>query len=223
MAIAFDAASGSSTNGTTSQSHSHTCTGSNLGLVVGVTGDTTGNGDNITGATYNGVAMTLVVKANDAGRWLYLFYLNAPATGAHNIVVSASVSCYIGIAAASYTGVSQSGQPEANAHASGQTQTVTTIAANAWTVMAAKDESGSIVAGASTTKRAGDGFGGDLTGIFDSNVALAAGSHSLAFSGTSNNNSAGIIVSLAPVASASFNAAWNQAANTTLSTGARVA
>ena len=193
----FVAAGGIATNGTLSQALSFTSGGEPL--IVGVTGDTTGNGDNITGVTYNGVAMTLLDKHNHgAGRWLYAFYLPAPTPGTHDIVASASIPCYIGIVAESLSGLKLTGNPEHIQSSNSTTQSITTTSLGNWLVMIAKDESGGIIAGAGTTKRAGDGFGGDLTGIFDSNGPVSIGSPSLAFSGTSNSNPAAVIMAFAP-------------------------
>ncbi len=211
MAIAFDAASGGATNSVTSRTVSHTCTGSDRALVVAVTGDHEPT-DVITGVTYNGVSMTQVAKAAVAGsRYVYLFYLNAPATGTHDIVASASSATYIGIAAASYTGVSQTGQPEANhvdtaASSATLTATVTTITDNAWTVLGVSNASSTVAAGSGSTFRHSDdilGAGDGITGIFDSNAVVhPAASHSMTATAGAANDFNGVIVSLAPVAAA---------------------
>lgn len=72
------------------------------------------NSDRITGVTYNGTAMTLLAKVQGSGaRWLYEYRLIAPASGTHNIVVSASSNAPISLIATSYTGCHQSSQPTA--------------------------------------------------------------------------------------------------------------
>lgn len=83
MAIAYDSAS-SNTN-TNSQTWSHTCTGSDLVLVVhciyiqGIS--------NITGITYNGTAMTQAQNVVDGFNFA-TYYLANPSTGANTISVS---------------------------------------------------------------------------------------------------------------------------------------
>lgn len=195
MAIAFDAASGGNVNPSTSLTVSHTCTGADRVLFVAVVGDRT---DIVTGVTYAGTAMSLVDKIHPLGdetsRWLYLYALTAPSTGANNIVASASSSCYLEINAASYTGVSQSGQPDAYASASGQSNSVTTTADNSWVVGAQVDVAGAITAGSGTTLRNTV----LVAAIGDSGSAVTpAGSKTLTFAGPGTND--GIIVaSFAP-------------------------
>lgn len=203
MTIAFDATS-TGTAASTTLTVSHTCSGSDRALVVGVVGRTA---DEVTGVTYNGVAMTQIGKKAETGsRYVYLYYLNAPATGAHDIVVSASGSAYLELSAASYTGVLQTGQPEVNAvnsavSASSLTTSLTTLADNAWTVLAALHQSGTLTAGSGSTQRNTTLVGA----ILDSNGPVTpAGSKSMAFSGAnSSNNPACVMVSLAPAVAAS--------------------
>lgn len=138
MAIARDASTDWGSTTATSLTFSHTCTGSNLVLFVGVRGD--GSSDTITGVTYNGVAMTKIIGHNDwSNRWTYLWYLIAPATGAHNVVITSSSSVLINGNASSYTGCKQSWVPDAsaknNASSTTITTSVTTIADNCRTVL----------------------------------------------------------------------------------------
>ena len=84
-AIAFDAASSAENSGnTTSLSYSHTCTGSNLVLLVGLMG---GNLTGI-GITYNSVSMTTVTSQNASYPPTYLCRLVNPATGANTVAAS---------------------------------------------------------------------------------------------------------------------------------------
>ena len=198
MAIAFDSATQQAdAGGISSLTFSHTCSGSDRILFVGTEG-TTGGSDLITGITYASVAMTRIGSAykGAGGRFINLFYLIAPSTGANNIVISASGVDVIGASASSYTGVNQSSQPDAfataTATASTLTGTVTTVADNCWTVMFAHGDN--ITAGAGTTVRAtGSGYG-----ICDSNGAKTpAGSTSLI--ATPSASWSGIIASFAPV------------------------
>ena len=68
-----------------------TVTGTNNVLIVGVSMNISGNaGATVSSVTYNGTALTLAGFHNDAGstRRVEIWYLVAPATGTHNIVVN---------------------------------------------------------------------------------------------------------------------------------------
>lgn len=95
--IRFDAASENGTPG--NSTWAHTCSGSARFLIVGVVSEHTGSG--VTGATYNGVAMTGLYSV-EGTIYFYTLYLANPAPGTHNIVVSGGdgISCV----AASYMG-----------------------------------------------------------------------------------------------------------------------
>lgn len=181
MAIAFDAAAdGGLVNPGTSLTWSHTCTGSNLILYVGVFGDFT---DVITGATYNGVAMALVGSVRAPGdRFVYLFRLVGPSTGANNVVVSASGSVVIAGQSVSYTGAAQSAQPDVNttntASATSPFNTsVTTTVDQDWAVLVTKNNKGAATPGTSTTQRESNANG---LGMWDTNAAVSpAGSVTL--------------------------------------------
>ena len=140
LAIAYDTVSNGTETTTSPLTWSHTCTGSNLILVTGVN---IGNGSspNCSGVTYNSVSLTLVGSERLYGSSLgqiSLWYLLNPATGANTVSVSFSgttVTCDAG--AVSYSGVAQSGQPDAiagttDSTASNPSVTVTTIADNCW-------------------------------------------------------------------------------------------
>jgi hypothetical protein len=210
MAIAFDATSAFDSASSTSHTHAHTCTGSDRFLAVMIVGDTGGGNDDITGVTYNSVAMTLADKIVDAGiaRYVYLYTLIAPATGANNVVVSATNSHFLGVIGASYTGVSQTGQPEvtsktySEADADGVlAHTITPTTANSWVILGAGGYAGGPLPQASTgsTLRVVDtSFG--LIGLFDSNAALAASSQSLTwtYGGGSSGDMGSILIAIAP-------------------------
>lgn len=107
MAVAFDAVA--STNGDGSSfTFSHTCTGSELYLIVGVS-LLVSVGRSVTGVTYNTVALGSLGENSISSTYgVSLWGLKAPATGAHNVVVSTggppdSVAC----GSLSFTGVDQ--------------------------------------------------------------------------------------------------------------------
>lgn len=102
----FDAASNSNGGNVASITWSHTCTGVNLVLYVGV--HEAYGVDNVSGVTYNGVAMTRV-KDSFVATGCYVYRLIAPATGAHDIVVTFSSTLDRGkaVGAVSVTGANQ--------------------------------------------------------------------------------------------------------------------
>lgn len=107
--IQFDASSTDVTAGAvTSQTFSHTVTtNDNRYLIVGVSVDPVPGGQ-VTGITYNGVAMTLIRATGlGANPYTYLYGLIAPDTGTHNVVVSTNLAMKMVSYAASFYGVDQ--------------------------------------------------------------------------------------------------------------------
>lgn len=133
MAIAFDAASTSSGDTSSSSfSWSHTTSGSDRCLVVIVAISSTAGDPS---ATYNGVSMTRQFKISN-GTQFCLFYLANPASGTNTVAVNmgfSSGSHSRAAVAMSYTGVHQSstidGSNTAN-DASGSGVSITTSFAN---------------------------------------------------------------------------------------------
>ena len=92
MAIAFDAVTGYTLSGTTSDTFAHTVTGANTILWVCAQTGSAGT-PAISGVTYNGVSMTAAASSgvqtgSNANQRIFLYYLVGPATGAHNVVIS---------------------------------------------------------------------------------------------------------------------------------------
>lgn len=138
MAIAHDADSNTGSNGASSLTWSHTCTGSNLCLIVGINA----SDETVTTSSvkYNGVSMIFAkrqVNAND-GNWAEIWYLANPATGANNVVATFSENMMVMAGAVSLTGVDQTNPLDATAGASGDsnpvTVNITSVADNAWAV-----------------------------------------------------------------------------------------
>jgi hypothetical protein len=106
MAIAFEAASAADQYVTAASSltFAHTITSSTGIILVGVR-----TVQGITGVTYNGEALTQI--ATQTFSWgavtQEFWYRIAPATGTHNVVISASASGMILGSSCSYTGVDQ--------------------------------------------------------------------------------------------------------------------
>jgi hypothetical protein len=188
QAIAFvGAADGGNVTTTSAMTWSYTCgSGSNRLLVVGVLGDATS--DFISGVTYGGVSMTLAGSHQaDAQRWSYLFFLLNPASGANDVVVSASTPTSMFSGAADYIGVKQSGQPDASAlgesdfSATSLTTSITTVVDNDWVVLFENGFSSSNPPSADTGDilRVVDATFG-AWGLFDSNGPVTpAGSYSM--------------------------------------------
>ena len=183
MAISFDAASTGDATDTT-LTFAHTCTGTRRLLVVGVGIEDAD--DEISGVTYNGVAMTLVDKIVNGvpNEWTYMFYLLNPSSGTNNVVVTASSSTTIRGLGVSYTGVLQSGQPdsknEATAQGASHALSTTTVLDNSWVVGMAQGDDATPGAGTGVTSRAT--VGGSRIG--DSNgPKTPAGSYSMTFTG----------------------------------------
>jgi hypothetical protein len=139
-------------------------------------------GDTTTGITYNGVAMTQIAKTDDTtGNQFYLYYLLAPATGAHNIVISYTGSGNIRTVAASYSGAKHSGQPDASTTANGGSASSATLALSSitdqcWFVMVAwNGQDWAESAGAGATARGS----GNLKFFDSNNYKSPAGSYSM--------------------------------------------
>ncbi len=180
FAIAFDATSVGVTTGTTPLTFSHTCTGSNLMLSVGV-GLRASTSPVINTPTYNSVSMSLVgsQQLNNVIK-VALYFQTGPTTGSNTVSCGFSgggQDC--NAAAVSYSGVNQSGQPDASNGSTGAanaTVTVTTVADQCW-VVALCGSAASTISGPNNTNRGGVLV---LTGVAtieyqDTNAAVSAG------------------------------------------------
>jgi hypothetical protein len=140
MAIAFDAHTASAAT-----TWSHTCTGSNLVLYVGLF-DSAG----VTAVTYALAPMTKAASVGVGGgaSTIDVWYLLGPATGTNSVVVAGGSPS--SNHSASYTGVSQSGFPDASntANPSGSASvgtSLTTVAANTWSFSFSRNTHGNTV------------------------------------------------------------------------------
>jgi hypothetical protein len=208
MAVAFDAAS--TAKGTTgSFTFSHTCTGSNLILTVGVAINAAASAT-VNAVTYNGVALTKVDSiANSISSDLW--YLVGPATGAHSIVVALSASGAMTVCnAASYTGVSQSTPLGTKVTASGNSNTpsVTVTSATGQLVVdsvAQNSANGTatLTAGSGQTQRGNDRQFSAFGVIGAMSEEAGAASVVMDWSGSNSTTWATIGVPLKPVTGAS--------------------
>lgn len=191
MAIAFDAATNGGLTFGGPLTFAHTITGSDRILFVGVFGSTVfvdPTGTDITGVTYNGVALSQVAQIAEQGdgvndRWAYLYYLVAPDTGTHNVVIGGTG--VQGATAASYTGasgVNLGSTAQAGPAATSVSANVALVPDNGWTVGVIKESVGQAVTGTdSWTNRLSDNVIG--LHMLDSNGALSAGTHAVGGSG----------------------------------------
>lgn len=205
MAIAHDSQGQGFAASGTSLSFAHACAGTDRILFLLAGRDTTV--DDITGATYNGVAMTLIdTQTNSTDRILKLFYIVAPATGSNNVVISASGgSQALWGVTSSYTGVQQTGIPDAKSKQSASgtpfTNSVTTVADNCWTILVTTTSATTPAASTGSVLRASNGtVGGEK--IFDSNADITpAGNYDMVVTGmggTVNGPIGFIMASFAP-------------------------
>lgn len=102
MAIAIDAVSSGKTaaGASATLTISHTVSGSNRAIIVGVSANLA-----TAGVTYNGVAMTQAVAQSSGGPRGAIFYLVNPDTGTHDIVITISSAGRIVGGGISFTGV----------------------------------------------------------------------------------------------------------------------
>jgi len=216
MAIAFDASS-SGSGVTTSLTYAHTCTGSNRYLAVAMNNNTASA--TITAITYAGVSMGTAVDAlvnSGANTYLYMFNLVAPASGANNVVITASPSTNINSISLSFTGAKQTNQPDAHgtvtssiSSGADQTKAITTVAANAWMIAFGHGAGDPVTAGTGTTSRATSGNA--MFGTYSSNpiVTPASTSMSMTNSGFGTLSVTMLALSLSPaVASATAQPAF---------------
>jgi len=188
----------------TSLTFSHTCTGDNLVLLVGMI-EKNGVAEVCTGVTYNGVALTKIGAIRQdgigPGRWVSLWYLINPATGANNIVISFSESITARGHGCSYTGAKQSGQPDASGTQATSSDVATynhslaSVADNCWHLFIVHNKAGVQAAGTGTTLRGV----ADTSNIMDSNSAKTpAGSVTLQATYSSATGWGSVIATLAP-------------------------
>lgn len=205
MAIAVDSQGGEIHIASTSHTQSFTVgTGSNRKLIVAV--ETQAVGDVVTGITYNGVSMTQAVKRVShfsSAFFEYMYYLDAPASGANNIVVSCSSSVAIGLAYASYTGCATGTDSTVNSSAASGTtfaQAFTTVADNSWTIDWIRADAGGAIPTASTNSFKRTGVTGDVGIILcDSNSAITpAGSYTMNYTSAVSTTWTSVGMSFAP-------------------------
>lgn len=203
MAIAYDSSSTGATTGS-SITFAHTCSGSDRVLIVA--GED--NGSNNWTVTYpkGGSATALTQIDSDAASGLKMYYMIAPDTGTNNIVAS-KTGTFIVACAASYTGVKQTGFPDAQAketypadNGANEIISVTPTVNNCWVVGTAfvNANAATTSGGAPNTIRQSNSNASGGVGLGDNNSAInPATSTSLNFQSSSAGRAA-IIISMAP-------------------------
>lgn len=156
MAIAYDTGTTPQFSTGSSITFSHTCTGSNLALVVqGAARDSTKSNTPVTGVTYSGVALTKAREDTETSSnqmTQSLWVKGSPATGANNVVISftGSVATWCGGSAVSLTDTDSSPDGANNGvgssvNTNSVTLSLTTTADNSWIVGALATGGGSAV------------------------------------------------------------------------------
>lgn len=204
--IAFDATAQATGTGSTSLTFAHTVTGTDRFLTIGfVHGNTT----TLSSVTFNDDACSSVDLVQiQANTQLHMYSLIAPDTGTNNVVITVSGSTTIRAVSASYTGVSQTGQPDADNKVGPVTTAtasvaVTTTVDNSWAVATAFGGSG-INPGTNWTARNEDALGRTLIG--DSGAAITpAGSYTMGVQDNPSDNTGIVIASFAPAAGGGAN------------------
>lgn len=213
MTIAFDNGTDIFSSGIVDLSH--TVSGTSRIIFLGIC--FSGGGTPQATPTYAGVNMTLIGSQAVGGNNLYLYYLLSPTLGTNNLEVNGIGQGNFGMHGISYTGVKQSGQPDATTssangfNSNSYSLTTTTVADNCWITMLAMGASGSnnaMNAGTNFTTRA---TGNDTRGLMgDTNgVVHPAGSITMGVStGGTAQNIGGISASFAPSLAAPANGAF---------------
>src|SRR3990167_1478814 len=206
MAIAFDSFNQASQAAATSQTLSHTGTGSNLASVVVVLGSATV--DDLLDCTYAGSSMTkLQTLAPGAvqNRYVYLFYLSGVTSGAQDVVATATNASIVRVHCATYSGVTAGARDATNtkgdtAGTTSPTISVTTVADNCWaTAFFSAACGGTFSDGTNYTERSGSA--GADRGFGDTNSAQTpAGSKALTATNSSADDYGAVVVSFAPAA-----------------------
>ena len=177
-------------------------------LVVGVTSErAASNACQATSVTYNAVALTKITQAVTAAPASYecasLWYLVAPATGAHNVVVTFPAAMDGATAGAVGLWNVKQGAPDAFASNFGLlavSTSVTTIAANSWVVdvFGSGQALGDLAAGAGQTQRWAKDGTATTSGGMSTKAVAAPGSTTMTWTQTGINRSAAAVAAFQP-------------------------
>lgn len=210
MAIAFDAAASGYTPSSPTLTYSQTCGALTNGILwVAIMA---GDGDVITGVTYNLATMTQAVKSVVSGQGTaYLYYLVNPSNGTNDVAVTQSSTGEIESCCASYSGGSQTSVPDSSATAGptggGATSlafVTNSVANNCWGICYGGLQRAMAAGTGATSRVIGPHWG---TNLCDSNgPKTPAGSISMTQTFSASASIHGVVASFAPaVASANGN------------------
>lgn len=182
---------------------------SNPLLLVGILDQSSDALDRISGVTYNAIAMTrLAAEVTGGGTHTPPVFIygstGVDTSAAHNVVVTCSINITVVNESTSYSGVSQSGLPDAantgysNNAASPLTVGLTIVAANSWEFSCESGWNQLATAGTGVTAR-----GTAARQCGDSNAALPAGNNNMTYTWiTTTDWQSRAEASFAPVAAA---------------------
>jgi hypothetical protein len=168
---------------------------SNRGFVVALNMTTTSA--DVSTMAYGGASMTKIQSGNtggNIGQRLEVWYLNAPATGTNNLVITFSSTAPVNFNIYSYYNVSQSGQPEASVVNSGNTTTVNSVLTpltNGALVFGCASASLSGTAFTNNTKTNSNLWSGDSGPVYPQSQQTGTA--------TTSGNGSIILIALAPV------------------------
>lgn len=196
MAIAFDtSSSGNAAPASATVTISHTITGSNTILIIGITNQNAGG---LSVGTYGGVSFlsNVLATVTSGGVPTTLYYIYAAAGTANIVVTRNTTTNYLMVMAASYAGVNQSmvwsGGSATDATSTGSgtaltfTGTLTSITDDSWAILTCEFDNASLSAGAGSTLRQSQVPGYVAWGIFDTNAAKTpAGAINMVINGAS--------------------------------------
>lgn len=197
--VAYDAASSQGVNGTTN-TFSHTTSGANRLLIVGIAVD---DAVAISSVTYGGQALTLL--AQDASTWVRtaIWYKINPLIGANNVVVTIASAMHQAAGAVSFTGVHQVTPLGTHANINGvgtsQTRDVTGDV-NGMTIDAiAVDNSPVLTIGANQTSRVNLDRGGNIRLAMSTEAGSGTKTMSWSWTGSLDNAQIAVPIKPAPI------------------------
>lgn len=215
-AVTFGGAASSNFGaGSSTQSLALTIAGSNPGLLVAFSYN---NVASTNSCTWNGTSMTSVTKlANVNARSLELFYLDAPAVGSYNVVLTFSGASVEGtLNAVYYNGVAQSGFVEANGTTSQATNvasvnvSVTSATDNAWIFAAVTNRETSTWTPTSGINRYHNPTGSGGVGTVGTELpTTTAGSQTITWNMSPNDSGPIIAVSMKPASTSANTGFFN--------------
>ncbi len=210
--IAFDNSTLNTANFDVSSSiFSHTVIGNTNGFLVVAVEFNPNSSYAITGITYDGAALIDTgwhPSASLTGA-ISVWYLFAPSAGTHNVVITATTPTIRHAIVASYTGVRQSGFPDASGTGNPDiittatthmAESVTTVADNSWVIMPFTKNGGSTPTGdfGTVLRQIAEPFGGNINFADSNGPVHPAGAYAIGATTPDANKWASVFFSIAP-------------------------